>query len=80
MPRELSALTTTLAQMCSEHTARHKSLKMLCIEYMAFNIDHAPKNLSAYDKALWCMGFDDAMNRVLAYIESGEPAPRSPSR
>jgi hypothetical protein len=72
MPLELSALTTTLAQMYTEHIERHKSLKDLV--RWANAMDHYP-DIGVADDAptAWCSGFYTAMAMIMAHIDNGTP-------
>jgi len=73
MPRELSALTTTLAQMCADSTNRARSLKSFCELAQADRTPYEPPVLDTRERLLWHAGFYEAMRLVLEYIEDGTP-------
>lgn len=82
MANALPAITETLAAMCSEHTASWKSLRSMCI----YGKDHpqgfapdAPE-WTIEERANWYLGFMEAMQLVLNYIDSASPQPRGGSR
>ena len=83
-PRGLSALTEQLATMCSEHTARHKSLRAFVEATQSNRTPYEPPVLDTRERLLWHAGFYEAMCLVLEYIDDGAPrwsaAPTQPRR
>jgi len=80
MPREISAVTETLAAMCASHNSKHNSLR----ELAQTAIDCPGKYLPSYlhpaelrtSREAWYTGFVEAMTLVLKHIDSASPPPR----
>jgi len=47
----------------------HPSLKNLCEIAKDTPLSYAPGNWAQSEKAIWCMGFCEALTLVLAYID-----------
>lgn len=79
MPRETSALTEQLASMCSEHTSRNRSLRQMCSHAKDHPQGFAPDvpEWTIEERANWYLGFMEAMQLVLNYIDSASPTPRA---
>lgn len=73
MPRELSALTITLAQMCADSTNRANSLKAFVELAQSDRTPYELPLLDTRERLLWHAGFYEAMRLVLEYIDDGTP-------
>jgi hypothetical protein len=47
----------------------HKSLRNLCEHAKDAPLGYSPNGWSPSERAIWCMGFCEAMTMVLAYID-----------
>lgn len=78
--KEIPALVEALAAEVAGKDERHKSLKNLCEQAKASPLQYASIEVRVWgtksEKAVWSMGFCEAMSIVLAYIDT---APRPPS-
>ena len=73
--RDLTAIESMLARDNSQLHEGRKSLRNLCKQAADSPMGYAPQDWVRSEQAVWCMGFCEAMNMVLAYIDGTPPSP-----